>query len=196
MSAPTFAESPVRQDATLVSYALPPSPADLSRHGDDSIYTAPAVRDEGGPEDAAAQTSPAETTLAALVDARESSETRDAEHECLAISVYFESKGEPLTGQLAVAQTLINRAASGRFPTSLCGVVRQRGQFSFVQGGALPAVPRASAAWREAVAIASVALGDLWRETAPGALFFHASHVSPNWKLTRIARLGNHIFYR
>lgn len=198
ISAPTFAESPARLNMTAVTYAIPPSSADVADDGDDNSYTVPAIRDEAGPDAGVAPqaSAPAETTLAALVDARESSETRDAEHECLAISVYFESKGEPLAGQLAVAQTLINRAQSGRFPSSLCGVMHQRGQFSFVHGAAMPAVPRDSTAWREAVAIASVAIDDAWRDTAPGALFFHAASVSPNWRLTRIARLGNHIFYR
>ena len=52
-------------------------------------------------------------------------ETGDAEQECLANAVYFEARGEPLRGQLAVAEVVMNRAASGRFPASLCGVVVQ-----------------------------------------------------------------------
>ena len=137
------------------------------------------------------------TTLAGLVADRLSSDTSDADDECLAVSVYFESKGEPLAGQLAVAQTMLNRVNSGgRFPGSLCGVVRQHGQFSFVHDGALPAVPRDSLAWREAVAIAGIARDGLWKDVAPAALFFHAARVSPNWHLIRVAQLGNHIFYR
>jgi len=59
-------------------------------------------------------------------------ETGDAEQECLANAVYFEARGEPLRGQLARREVVMNRAASGRFPTSLCGVVAQPAQFSFV----------------------------------------------------------------
>ena len=115
----------------------------------------------------------------------------------MAATVYFEAKGEPLEGQLAVAQTLAHRAASGRFPASVCGVMRQRGQFSFVRGGALPAIPRASGAWEQAVAVASIVRDGVWKEVAPAALFFHASSVAPGWRgMTRIARLGNQIFYR
>jgi spore germination cell wall hydrolase CwlJ-like protein len=123
--------------------------------------------------------------------------TADSEHECLANAVYFESKGEPLQGQLSVAEVVLNRARSGRFPASICGVVKQRGQFSFVRGGRLPPVPRASAAWKKAVAVARIALEDLADSPARKALFFHATRVKPSWRgLKRVATVGNHIFYR
>lgn len=118
------------------------------------------------------------------------------EMECLAGAVYFESKGEPLDGQLAVAEVIINRAKSGRFPATLCGVVKQRGQFSFVRGGKFPPIQRGSANWRKAVGIAHVAMKDLADSSAENALFFHARRVSPGWKLKRVATVGNHIFYR
>lgn len=135
-------------------------------------------------------------SLSELVGEFDASETDGAEHECLATAVYFESKGEPLNGQLAVAEVVINRARSGRFPASLCGVVKQRGQFSFVRGGRLPSLPRASAQWKTAVAIARIAQQDLANSKADNALFFHARRVSPGWKKKRVATLGNHVFYR
>lgn len=136
-------------------------------------------------------------TLAALVEAQETADTTDAEQHCLAASVYYESKGEPLKGQLAVAETIVNRAASGRFPDTICGVVRQAGQFSFVRGGQVPTPPQGSAAWATAVAIARIAQAGLWQDIAPKALYFHASRVSPRWGgAKRIAQLGNHVFYR
>jgi hypothetical protein len=138
----------------------------------------------------------ANRSLAQLVNDYYSSDTADSEHECLANAVYFESKGEPLAGQLTVAEVIINRAKSGRFPSTLCGVVKQRGQFSFVHGGHLPAVPRNSAFWRTAVAISHIALAELAEGKAPKALFFHARRVSPGWRLTRVAAVGNHVFYR
>jgi hypothetical protein len=135
--------------------------------------------------------------LAQLVGDYSSAETVSAEHECLAGAVYFESKGEPLQGQLSVARVVMNRSSSGRFPTSICGVVKQRGQFSFVRGGRIPPVARGTAAWRNAVAIAHIAMADLAESPAPRALFFHARRVSPGWRgLTRLATVGNHIFYR
>lgn len=139
---------------------------------------------------------PPRRSLAELVVDHSSSLTADAQHECLAGAVYFESKGEPLRGQLSVAEVILNRARSGRFPASICGVVKQRGQFSFVRGGRFPAIARASAAWRRAVAVAHIARGKLAEGAAPRALFFHARRVSPGWRLTRVATVGNHIFYR
>jgi N-acetylmuramoyl-L-alanine amidase len=135
-------------------------------------------------------------TLAQLVADYASANTPDEETECLARAVYYESKGEPLAGQLTVAEVIINRAESGRFASTLCGVVRQRGQFSFVRGGQIPTPPTASRDWRTAVAIAQIATRDLADGAAPRALFFHARHVSPRWRHTRVATVGNHVFYR
>ena len=141
-------------------------------------------------------TIPAATSLSALVHRHSNSAAANAEEECLAGAVYFESKGEPLVGQLAVAQVILNRAASGRFARTACGVVHQAGQFSFVRGDGFPPIARQAATWRTAVAIAHIAQQQLWDGEAPNALYFHARRVSPNWRMTRVAALGNHIFYR
>jgi spore germination cell wall hydrolase CwlJ-like protein len=134
--------------------------------------------------------------LADLVAAHADEAIADDEGNCLATSIYYESKGEPLNGQLAVAQTIINRTHSGRFPASVCGVVLQHGQFSFLRGGELPSPPKASDAWHKAVAIAKIAQQGLWKQIAPAALYFHARRVSPGWGKIRVASLGNHIFFR
>ncbi len=123
-------------------------------------------------------------------------DTLDAETQCLAGTIYFESKGETLSGQLAVGRVVLNRVASPRFPNSICGVVYQRSQFSFVRSGKMPRINTASNAWRNAVAIAQIARDELWKNNAKGALFFHAARVSPGWRLTRVAQIDNHIFYR
>ncbi|MCO5791424.1 MULTISPECIES: cell wall hydrolase [Blastomonas] len=120
----------------------------------------------------------------------------DEETRCLAGAVYFESKGETLNGQLAVAKVVIARRDSGRFASSLCGVVYQPSQFSFVRGGRMPAIPTASRDWAEAVAIAQIAMKDAWESPVEGALFFHARHVSPGWRMQRLAAVDNHVFYR
>lgn len=134
-------------------------------------------------------------TLEDLVSDHSASTAGDDEGDCLAASVYYESKGEPLSGQLAVAQTILNRTSSGRFPSSVCGVVRQPGQFSFVHRGDMPSPPQNSA-WQRAVAIATIAREGLWKQVAPAALFFHARRVSPGWGKIKVASLGNHIFFR
>jgi N-acetylmuramoyl-L-alanine amidase len=143
-----------------------------------------------------AEEKPARRSLAELVADHSGTRTADAQQECLAGAVYFEAKGEPLPGQLSVAEVILNRARSGRFPASACGVVKQRGQFSFIRGGRFPAIARTSLAWKRAVAIAHIAVQDLADGPAPRALFFHAKRVSPRWRLTRVAAVGNHIFYR
>ena len=135
-------------------------------------------------------------TLAEAVASLRSSEPGSRELECLATGIYFESKSESLQGQLAVGHVIANRAASGRFPSSYCGVLFQRSQFSFVRGRSLPHVPRASRDWQEAVAIAKIVDQDLRPSPVGKALFFHARRVSPGWHLTRVATLGNHVFYR
>jgi spore germination cell wall hydrolase CwlJ-like protein len=135
--------------------------------------------------------------LTSLVAQFRGSDPGSREVECLAVGVYFESKSEPLTGQLAVGKVIANRAKSGgRFPPSYCGVLFQRGQFSFVRGRSLPSVPRASRQWQTAVAIAKIVDQDLKDSAAENALFFHARYVSPGWRLKRVASIGNHVFYR
>jgi N-acetylmuramoyl-L-alanine amidase len=135
------------------------------------------------------------SSLSAVVSRFAASTPGSAEADCLAKAVYFESKGEPLSGQLAVAEVILNRAKSGRFASSLCGVVKQPSQFSFVRGGGFPRVVN-QAMWQQAVGVAHVAMNGLWEGPAKGALFFHATRVSPNWGKKRVATVGNHIFYR
>lgn len=147
------------------------------------------------PAPAPESVTPRPASLVALVAATPHSEPEDSELRCLAAGIYFESRGEPLEGQLAVAHVILNRASSGRFATSACAVLTQPGQFSFVRRGVIP-VPSVSATWRTAVAIARIAQEEQWHSPAPGALFFHARHVSPGWGRPVVARLGNHVFYR
>lgn len=135
--------------------------------------------------------------LSSLVAQLRSSDPGSRELECLAVGVYFESKSEPLAGQLAVGEVIANRANSnGRFPSTYCGVLFQRSQFSFIRGKSLPSVPRASRQWQTAVAIAKIVDQDLKDSVVGNALFFHAKRVSPGWRLKRVASVGNHIFYR
>ena len=118
--------------------------------------------------------------------------------QCLAGAVYFESRGEPLAGQLAVAQVVINRSEDNRWPASYCGVVYQRAQFSFVRGGQMPRINTSSAAWQRAKAIATIAHDGLWESEAADAVYFHATYVRPSWSRskTRLTQIDTHIFYR
>ena len=141
---------------------------------------------------------PALPTLEADVARLAAAETAGAEEDCLANAVYFEARGESLEGQLAVAEVVMNRARSGRYPATWCGVVTQRAQFSFVHGGIIPAANRSSEAWRRAVAIARIAQQGGTRMLAPNVLWYHANYVAPAWgrRLARSSVIGAHIFYR
>ncbi len=121
----------------------------------------------------------------------------DAEQECLIKAIYFEARSEPLEGQLAVAEVILNRAASGLYPASICGVVTQPAQFSFIRGGRFPAPDRSSDAWRRAIAVADIARKQLADAIAPNVLWYHATYVAPPWgrRLTRVTQIGTHIFF-
>lgn len=134
--------------------------------------------------------------LAAKVAALRGSDPGSRELECLAVGIYFESKSESLAGQLAVGQVIANRAKSGRFASTYCGVLFQRSQFSFVRGKSYPAPARAGRQWHNAVAVAKIVDQKLHSSPVPNALFFHAKRVSPRWRLSRVGSVGNHIFYR
>jgi spore germination cell wall hydrolase CwlJ-like protein len=138
------------------------------------------------------------TSLHELVGDMPIADELSADMKCLAQAVYFESRGEPLAGQLAVARVVINRATSGLYPPDYCAVVTQRSQFSFVRGGRIPAADEGSEAWRRARAIAQIAHEDLWKSEAGDALYFHATYVNPSWarRKTQLARIDTHVFYR
>ena len=122
---------------------------------------------------------------------------QDSEELCLAKAVYFEARGEGLEGQLAVAEVVLNRAASGLYPATICGVVTQPAQFSFVRAGRLPPVDAGSECWHKALAIADIARKHLAEEIGQNVLWYHADYVAPVWGRlhTRVAQIGQHIFY-
>jgi spore germination cell wall hydrolase CwlJ-like protein len=137
-------------------------------------------------------------SLRQLVGAMPVADALSPDMKCLAQAVYFEARGEPLIGQLAVARVVVNRASSGLYPSDYCSVVTQRSQFSFVRGGRIPQADESSTAWLRAKAIAQIAHQDLWDCAADDALYFHASYVKPSWarRKTQVARIDTHVFYR
>ena len=138
--------------------------------------------------------------LSALVDKFGTGATLDEEANCVAVAVYHEARGESLEGQLAVARVIMNRAASGKYPSSWCGTVKQPWQFSFVnpRSGHYPAVDQASASWRKAVGVTRLATANAVPSVSTDVLWYHADYVAPSWgrRLTRASKIGTHIFYR
>src|SRR4051794_11509964 len=169
-------------------------PALLYPHGEAILSDSQAA--DGVDSEDAASVKPA-ADLASMVAHMRGPDSGSRELDCLATGIYFESKSEPLAGQLAVGRVIANRAQSGgRFPGTYCGVLFQRSQFSFIRGHSLPSVPRSSKQWQTAVALAQIVDQGLKDSAVGNALFFHARYVSPGWRLKRVASIGNHIFYR
>lgn len=139
------------------------------------------------------------------VDRRTDTE-RQRELDCLAENVYHEARGEPRSGQVAVAEVVLNRVAAAGFPSTVCAVVHERrldpvrrryvGAFSWTEIDDLRR-PRGRA-WRRAVEIAEAVYAGQEPPVVPDATFYHAVSITPRWAAEKepVATIGNHIFYR
>jgi spore germination cell wall hydrolase CwlJ-like protein len=131
------------------------------------------------------------------------SATGDAQWACLAEAIYFESRGEPLAGQVAVAEVILNRVRDHEFPNSVCGVTKQgagsgRGcQFSYACDGNSDVMKSAGPRERSEK-LAALMLASPSRTLTDGAVYFHTRAVRPSWaaQMTRTTTIGHHIFYR
>jgi spore germination cell wall hydrolase CwlJ-like protein len=113
------------------------------------------------------------------------------EFNCLAQNVYYEARNQPIEGQLAVADVTLNRMEDDRWPDTICGVVEQKYQFSWV--GEVKEEPRGKA-WRVAQ---EVALQSLISSERINATHFHATYVNPDWacKKKKVKKIKDHVFY-
>lgn len=116
------------------------------------------------------------------------------EKACLTEAVYYEANSEPMAGRVAVAHVILNRTRSGMFPKSVCGVVNQKGQFTYRHGrGARPGDVKG---WIEARAVATLALAGRVADVSREALYFHALRRRPSWSGVKVVtRIGGHVFY-
>lgn len=126
-----------------------------------------------------------------------------AEWRCLSEALYFEARGETVKGQFAVAEVILNRVKSARFPTSICGVVHQgtgrkyQCQFTYTCDGYKDIISEPQAFARVGkVARAIMDAGD--QNLTNGATHYHTTAVNPAWArvYSRTARIGVHLFYR
>jgi len=131
-------------------------------------------------------------------------EMRERQLTCLSKNIYYEAGGEPFEGKVAVAQVTINRAMDNGFPDDVCQVIYQKNivyskvlcQFSWVCENANPR-PINMKAWAESQAVAKKVLLEGFRlPSLEKALYFHGDYINPGWKRTKVAHIGNHIFYR
>ena len=132
---------------------------------------------------------------------------------CLATAIYFEARGEPMVGQVAVAQVIMNRVYDERFPNSICDVVTQgeyyswnksmpiknRCQFSFWCDGK-PENMKDEIARQWAYNVAEATIVSTFYDTTEGATHYHADYVIPDWStnanFTKTVQINAHIFYR
>ena len=122
---------------------------------------------------------------------------------CLAEAIYFEARGEPVAGQFAVAEVILNRVDSPKFPNSICGVVRQGTgrkhacQFSYNCDGKLEYIANGTA-YDQVKRVARVSMDRKMRPLTKGATYYHANFVSPSWarRFQHVATIGVHKFYK
>ena len=185
--------APVLQgDPDLKLAALTPAAGDAEGKGGESMAAKGVVTGEGQRPQ-----SPAERL-------KLSGAARTKAEKCLANAVYFEARGEPVRGQIAVAQVVMNRVFSPFYPNDVCGVVYQNAnrhlacQFTYASDG-VPDVVTEPDAWLRAKRIARDLLdGTLWMPEVAKATHYHAYWVHPDWvaEMHKISKLGVHTFYR
>ncbi|MEM9782702.1 MAG: cell wall hydrolase [Pseudomonadota bacterium] len=128
---------------------------------------------------------------------------KSEEWACLAEALYFEARGESIVGQIAVAEVILNRVDSRRYPDTVCGVINQgienlnACQFSYNCDGKAETINE-HRAYDRVGKIAWLMLAGRPRSLTGQATHYHADHVSPGWakRLQRTARIGEHLFYR
>jgi spore germination cell wall hydrolase CwlJ-like protein len=171
--------------------------ADGSALGLNDGSQAPSAAIPAGAPEAAQPPAPRRALAALIIDQAGPLAPANREQGCLASAIYFEARGEPIEGQLAVAEVVLNRTRSGRYPATICAVVRQPAQFSFVRRGVIPRADPNCEHWRRAIAIARIAEAGEARLLPDTVLWYHANYVSPGWgrRLSRTTRIGAHIFY-
>jgi spore germination cell wall hydrolase CwlJ-like protein len=130
---------------------------------------------------------------------------KEQQIQCLTQNIYWEAAGEPFEGKVAVAQVTLNRMNSGKFPSSVCGVVQQRNvfydkvvcQFSWFCETNHKTRPVHPKMYEESEEVAKKVLLEGFRlDGLREALYYHADYVNPNWNKQRIGKIGQHIFYK
>ena len=130
---------------------------------------------------------------------------------CMATNIYHEAKNQPMAGQIAVAQVVMNRVNDNRYPDNVCDVVKQgltykngkvvlgKCQFSWYCDGKKDDVNKKSEKWRNSLRYASMVITNrITLDVTEGATHYHATYVRPAWARTKTktVRINRHIFYR
>ena len=130
---------------------------------------------------------------------------------CMATNIYHEAKNQPMVGQIAVAQVVMNRVKDSRYPNNVCDVIKQgltykngkvvlgKCQFSWYCDGKKDDVNMKSEKWQNSIRYASMVMTNkITLDVTEGATHYHATYVRPAWARTKTktVRINRHIFYR
>lgn len=139
----------------------------------------------------------ANARLFSVVETSERIQYTDADFLCLARNIYYEARGEPITGRYAVAQVTLNRVRDSRFGGSICDVVYAPSQFSWTSNPSRRRTIPQGPSWQEAIYITADVLENGKRvKGMEEALYFHANYVRPGWRnVQRLGQIGAHVFY-
>lgn len=120
----------------------------------------------------------------------------DIHHECMALNIYHEARGEKTIGQEAVAWVTMNRVNSKKYPNSVCGVIWQNKQFSWTWDK-ISDKPKDKKSYEKAKKIAEQIMNGSIKDPTNGALWYHADYVDPYWnkELKFEKKIGIHLFY-
>lgn len=141
-----------------------------------------------------------------IINVRKMSETELKDSlDCLATNIYHEAGNQSFDGKVAVAQVTLNRANSGKFPKNICKVVKQKTirndktvcQFSWYCVSRLRNKTKNKTVYEESYEVAKKVLLENYKlDILEEALYYHADYVNPRWRLTKIIKIGDHIFYK
>jgi spore germination cell wall hydrolase CwlJ-like protein len=130
---------------------------------------------------------------------------RERQLACLATNIYYEAGNQPFEGKVAVAQVTMNRTESGQYPSDICKTIYQKNiiyekvlcQFSWVCDRVVMARPVNQVNFKESEEVAKKVLLEGFRlPSLKDAMYFHGDYINPGWKREKIAKIGNHIFYK
>ena len=134
--------------------------------------------------------------------------------ECMALNIYFESAVEPLAGKIAVSQVVLNRVQQDRYPSTVCGVIKEGPTYKNWKGNVYPLKDRCQFSWWCDGKSDTPTPGRVWENSkkvaklvmtnnrmvdiTEGSTYYHAEYVNPRWasRMNKIGRIGAHYFYK
>jgi spore germination cell wall hydrolase CwlJ-like protein len=140
-----------------------------------------------------------------ITEFKASLKDKERRMQCMTQNIYWEAASEPAEGKLAVAQVVMNRVESGKFPADPCQVVHQKNvvyervlcQFSWYCENISKTKPVYKKLWDESAEAAKMVMIEGYRiPELKDALYYHAEYVNPQWNKKRVAKIGRHIFYK